>query len=205
MNQQTTQQPKRKYLLITLVIVILAGGGFFSWYYLIGPGKKMESKTTIPTPAAGWETYKNEVYGYSINYPSNLAVKEQKTPGPVTSNLPDDQASQVVYNTIQFGNISEYEGDFSIVSSNESWENQVNTLTKLIPDVKKEDYVLGGEKAIKILIDVANISNNPDIKQGSTTIYVSHNDIFYKIVFNAKSNLSQEAINKILDSFRFTK
>lgn len=76
------------WLWITLIIVVLIGGGFFAWYYLVGPGKKAATKTATPTATptatntnsnstAGWLTYTNIVYGYSIKYPSNLKYIEE--------------------------------------------------------------------------------------------------------------------------------
>ena len=41
-----------KWLWITLIIVVLIGAGFFSWYYLMGPGKKVASTATPTTTTA---------------------------------------------------------------------------------------------------------------------------------------------------------
>lgn len=53
MNQQPTMgAPKpavSKWLWITLIVVAVAGAGFFSWYYLMGPGKKVATSTTPTT------------------------------------------------------------------------------------------------------------------------------------------------------------
>ncbi len=52
MNQQPSSAPKpkvSKWLWITLIVVAVAGAGFFSWYYLMGPGKKVATSTTTPT------------------------------------------------------------------------------------------------------------------------------------------------------------
>jgi len=54
MNQQPptmgAQQPKvRPWLLIVFIVVVLGAGGYFAWYFLMGPGKKVETSTTTTT------------------------------------------------------------------------------------------------------------------------------------------------------------
>lgn len=84
---EPTKPAVSMWLWVTLIIVFLIGGGFFAWYYLMSPGKKAATTTTpTPTPVttytnssstAGWLTYTNTTYGYSIKYPSDLKYTEE--------------------------------------------------------------------------------------------------------------------------------
>lgn len=73
-------QPKvAKWLWITLTIVAVIAGAFFAWYFLMGPGKTVETKTTTPVTTdvtANWKTYTNTQYAYSIKYPETYTVKQ---------------------------------------------------------------------------------------------------------------------------------
>jgi hypothetical protein len=85
---EPTKPAVSKWLWITLIIVAIIGAAFLAWYFLMGPGKKTETKTattaTTTTPATtetsdteGWLTYTNTAYGYSIRYPNTLSYTEE--------------------------------------------------------------------------------------------------------------------------------
>lgn len=109
MNQPLTTMPKpkvAKWLWITLIIVAVIGAGFFAWYYLMGPGKKIETKTSTTTPSttttpttttttapstttntatADWQIFDEEGYGFSFKYPKTWIISS-KTNEPLAGN-----------------------------------------------------------------------------------------------------------------------
>ena len=63
-----------KFILILLVIIvgIILIGGFLVYQYWWAPKLEEESEKTVPQDKiVEWKTYKNEEYGYEIEYPSN--------------------------------------------------------------------------------------------------------------------------------------
>src|SRR4030042_4323151 len=85
MNQKPTiGAPKpavSKWLWIVLIVVGLGAAGYFGWYYLMGPGKKVETSTTTSTttPASTTTT------------PSSTSTTSDTTPS--TSTSPDTTAT----------------------------------------------------------------------------------------------------------------
>jgi len=60
-------------ILILMILVVLAGGGIFAWQYFGGP----EEETKISEDeTADWKTYRNEEYGFEIDYPQLIIYKE---------------------------------------------------------------------------------------------------------------------------------
>lgn len=74
-----------KWLWITLIAVIVIGGAFAAWYYLIGPGKAVESSTATTTTTApvdetaDWKTYTNTVKNFSFKYPKDWTESTNST------------------------------------------------------------------------------------------------------------------------------
>lgn len=85
---QTTSGSKLFYVLIVVVVLVLGGIGG----YLLGTKVSLTPMPTIVPKAinnyplattsdetAGWKTYTNTKYSYSVKYPANFEVKEQES------------------------------------------------------------------------------------------------------------------------------
>lgn len=95
-------------LIAIILLVVLAGGGFiFGKYYSknnVSPtAVNTKSQTPVPIPtaeAAGWKTYSNSKYNYSIDYLNSWRVREfdQTKTGAAFSplNKPNDYANETI-------------------------------------------------------------------------------------------------------------
>lgn len=81
-----------------LGVLLLAGAAFGVYKYaqrqlplepVEGPTPTPEVVTPTPDPTANWETYMNEEYGYSIKYPQEIAIREDKTQDYVYFEFPE--------------------------------------------------------------------------------------------------------------------
>jgi len=70
-----------KYVVIILVLALIVGGGIFGYWKWVGREEvkileiKMSEKV-VENETANWETYKNEQYGFEINYPNDFVKAE---------------------------------------------------------------------------------------------------------------------------------
>lgn len=70
-----------KYIVIILVLALIVGGGIFGYWKKVGREEvkileiKMPEKV-IENETADWKTYKNEQYGFEINYPNDFVKAE---------------------------------------------------------------------------------------------------------------------------------
>ena len=70
---------KFKLSIFLLITILLISGGYLVW---ISYGQDIVDKYIItpsptPDPYAGWKTYTNEEYGFSIKYPSEVKLSTQ--------------------------------------------------------------------------------------------------------------------------------
>ena len=64
------QQTNWKYILIVVILAVIVGGGILAYQYWWLP--KQETKPpeiTLKDETAGWQTYRNEEYGFEVKYP----------------------------------------------------------------------------------------------------------------------------------------
>ncbi len=67
---------KSNLLILSIIVIILISGGFIIWNSF-GPeivDRFVPSPTPTPDPYAGWKTYTNEEYGFSIKYPNESTL-----------------------------------------------------------------------------------------------------------------------------------
>lgn len=77
-NQKKPRFGTEEILIAIVAVLIIAGG---TWYLFAGSknnsGSAPESQIGVNTPAEqNWKTYKNDKYGFEINYPSDFVFQE---------------------------------------------------------------------------------------------------------------------------------
>lgn len=104
------------YILIVVVLAVVVGGGVLGYYY--SWIKELDAKLAeleirlpekVEDETADWKTYRNENYGFSIEYPSGWFAYDNKTP-PCT----EDIGSRVFIKKIKLEDC--ILGDFSLAA-----------------------------------------------------------------------------------------
>ncbi len=76
-----------KYILIVVFLAAIVGGGILGYYYLwikdletrlLAIELKMPEKI-VKDETANWKTYRNEEYGFELNYPDDWQVEDEKS------------------------------------------------------------------------------------------------------------------------------
>lgn len=69
-------------IIIIVVTAVVLFGGVFAWQYLVKPIvlppqiENTQTNSPAPSEVEGWETYKNDKYGFSMSYPQNFHLQE---------------------------------------------------------------------------------------------------------------------------------
>ena len=77
------QKPNRPLLIFTAILLLFLGGvgGFFISLFIIKPTSRPNTTSNTPmpssTPTLGWETYRNDTLGISLQYPRDFRVAAQ--------------------------------------------------------------------------------------------------------------------------------
>lgn len=227
MNQQQPMPPQmggaqpkvRPWLWIVLIVVVLTGAGFFGWYFLMGPGKKVETSTTTPssttsngnnttsTTAATTKTltYTDKTSGISFSYPKewatiqSIALPEGTGVSPVTINF----AIKTDTENVSMLNDLSIEIAWKGEASNQGFEDLYNLdVTKEIGD-KKATSIKIGDKDGQEYSDLGGLASNP------TLIALKEANTYFVVVRDEKStqknaNITETQLNEILASFKFT-
>jgi len=224
MNQQSQapvqqgQPAVSKGLLITFIIVILIGAAFATWYFLMGPGKKVATSTTTatttpaatttttttpstttttttPTATADWQTYTNDTYGFSFKYPKDYSVTEDQKSGTVIINYPTGGLSR----------------GMTIWTKSSNINDEYNKLKTSTGYTVTTDKTIGGVVWKSLSYDPKNDTKAGDA--GKENIYfVEKNGKLYQIVANIGEPLenitavqADKNVDQILSTFTFTK
>ncbi|MBI4084546.1 MAG: hypothetical protein HY431_01430 [Candidatus Levybacteria bacterium] len=121
------------------------------------------SPTATPDPTAGWNTYTNTTYGYSIKYPldwtaTDLGQLEPKVPSFVTLNPTSEKASPSAALSITISSSTRTATEVAALKSKTRQSITVNTLTGIKTTEKNSDgdesfhVVLYGTKYVYILV-----------------------------------------------------
>lgn len=80
-------------ILITVVAILIVAGG--SWYLFAG-STISESQAGINTPAEqSWKSYKNQRYGFEVNYPSDFVFQENPDGVALVSFYPQNSTNRI--------------------------------------------------------------------------------------------------------------
>ena len=193
---------KGNVTVIALIIVIVAiTAGFVGWMF----AKKSQApvqQTVVSQPIqvaqtqsavqplsdkfAGWQMYKNDVYDYEIQYPSDWKVEYTRI----------DDVSINAYS-------ADVKGDYVVL---------INVAKKSDRSIRTEDVKEQGFKNIRdIMIDgvkgfAYDVDPTPKQSPGGSVYVVDMNDYEYQISisYNSSKPLSNDTGEKMLSSFKFT-
>lgn len=176
MNQdhQTVSRKKKivPWLLIVFIIIILAGIGFLIWRQF-GIGKNAE--TSFST--SSWQTYENNVCGYSIKYPKDWIVNSNNY--RMVLMLPEKEEESL--------NARDFRADIYINCDN----FQAKTLSELADDLQnKNESTFSGVK----VFDGTMMSFSGAIQAKA----FSNNNHLYRVEYSAS-----DVTTKILSTFKF--
>ncbi|OGD57163.1 hypothetical protein A2V71_01925 [Candidatus Berkelbacteria bacterium RBG_13_40_8] len=222
MNQQPMGAPKpavSKWLWIVLIVVVLGAAGYFGWYYLMGPGKKVETSTSTPTATtttpstntttpttttptttdktAGWKTYTNETYGFSFKYPSSMTLSEKtwsKDGDEVIALTNTDSKTKTPDMTVRYSKLT--------AKTDEVTSNTIGVWLK--------DKFTSEITAKNVTTETINGVKFNDAEMQADPSYfamlVSNDNGIYAIDFSVQSKATlTETLKTLLTTFKFTK
>jgi hypothetical protein len=150
---------------------------------------------TAQTDTSGWKTYTNSQYGFSFRYPNNWNKYEQNcsfVQGCVPVSLGDNQQVQI----IGVGILDNIDPDnFSSISNFEIWHNKNFASNGLISSNFSQVNQL---KFIQTK-EADGINSEGDY------VYLSSNNIVIVIFSDNNNTESENILNSILSTFKFTK
>jgi hypothetical protein len=66
-----------KYILIIVILIVILGGEILTYQYWLTPQQGvMPPEEVLTDETSNWKTYKNQKWGYEINYPPNFYFYE---------------------------------------------------------------------------------------------------------------------------------
>jgi hypothetical protein len=199
----------KKTIILILVLVIAVGAGVL-WYAdnyvkkLVinnnGNGDKTNGDKTEEIDTSGWQTYRNEEYGFEVKYPEDFDME-----------LPPENSSTIIeihkllkYTEFNGSKIVEDLLSLSVRKVNndltlEGYVNWLNNSDPMFPKVENQSEYIIDNVAVKKLSGsrAENIGKN-DIHD----IFIRRNNKSYVIRYNHEDSAIQ---NKILSTFKFIK
>lgn len=96
-NQKKSRFGVEEILIAIVAIVIIAGGAWYLFADSKNNGSTIpESQAGINTPAEqSWRTYKNQQYGFEVNYPSDFTFQENPDGVALVSFYPQNSTGEV--------------------------------------------------------------------------------------------------------------
>ncbi len=193
-------------ILILIILLILGGVGF-----LIFKSTEMNSSPT-KTPAGSlvkernsvtkesWKNYSNQKYRYTIQYPDSwhLSTSNEQLVG-ISSfdlSLPNTPPNNTI--TFEISATSSNETDFNKFVSNRYEEYKNNSLLSNIGLKEESTHVL--DQSIPKEISLFNSSG----KNYTLELHILKNNIRYSVVVHKPNLSTDQTIDQVLSTFRFT-
>ena len=174
---------------IILILAITVGAGVL-WYgqknlpevlFSNQPPIQKSDKTSdfVPSDVEGWQTYRNEVYGFEFRYPSTLRIK----------------ADGGGY--FRLGKTKEVNETFLEIIYGEAVSNFDNTQAKYVGTILLDSIPARKYSAPEGLCDGPDFCSPPAVQ-----INVTHETKEYALIFYGSADLTEEQ-QQILSTFRF--
>ncbi len=132
---------------------------------------------------AGWQTYKNEQYGFEVRYPKGWVVAQNNTASK-------DEEVSMLKNDSAALHISISQAKTTL----DEWTNGLRTETSL-----KENLIFNGLPAVKMIFNDFPGAPNTD------SYYFIKNNNLYSLSFTVPAVVDVSTANQILSTFKFTK
>lgn len=189
-------------VIIILIALVVSGYFLYSNYNKNTLTSSQQASQTIPSSkneTANWKTYFNKKYGYSIQYPAELSLKEPITDEVVTFVLEKDKGLQ---NDPEKFFLIPTIGIF--IFQGKTIEDQVTHFKSLGKEAELKEVELAGNKAYRAEnINVSVINSDTTISEISTTVS-KNNNLF---ILNIKGPLDKypelvKVYNQMLSTFQ---
>jgi len=197
--------------LVVVIVILLGAVGYFVFVKKSTPAAQQptpiptktaqvsNSSTPIATanPMAGWKTYTNSEFGYSLDYPSNWSLNAESTSnGSISGNRlyilpPNPLSTQAV------------DEDFSILIRDASKES-LNLTTERQKMQYPNQYVTYSETTVTIGGVTAYLYQKSNDDDSTKNILLAHNGYFYYIDTHGIRSTVKAQLDQILSTFKFT-
>jgi len=213
-------------MILVVILVAVAFGGLGYWLGTKNNSNVSTGLTTasssVPEPpiptlsqtttseTAGWKTYMNDRYGYSIKYPSTYSAKDW------ASTIKGDKypdANKDLLSVVGFGNnskLADYEE--SVTVTNDTLQRRRNLACYGARNVSTEtETTIGGVKAYKKTCEASgpnDMTGDTDKKGGEKIIeYTLQNGNYVYIIEYIQTDLSKDTGNifdQMVSTFQFS-
>jgi len=201
--------PTKTILIAILAVLSVSLAGFLGYQKLTQPAVSQsvinqpvvnQPITTISDETAGWQTYKNEQYGFEIKYPGDWHVYPPVLQGMDIvgfSNLSEEEAQAKQ----ESGDVTNtYSLTVKIINGQiDDWLKAQQEFSGAI-DFLKEKIIIGENEGYKI-------SGTLEDKKGFSKVFFTREKVYLiETLFPEKCRYEEcEIFNQILSTFRFIK
>ncbi|MCJ7740878.1 hypothetical protein MUP32_06240 [Candidatus Microgenomates bacterium] len=185
---------------IVLLLPLALGLGFFSYFGAVKILDLFSQKATL----SSWQTYKNDLYGFKLNYPLDYFASESTAKAPFRFSV------QIVENKYSLKDIHYPACGVLVIETNlkpQDWLAKKATSESILET--KQDFTYYGVKGITTLKVAGKIALQ--FESEAVSNYAKHTLIpkngFLIDIFKLSTGIGEipeEIYQKMLDSFKFT-